>query len=68
VWKWAYDGNEMYMDVGETVRLRVTGVKFNPPPPPAHTQQKQGAPDGWVARSLALPSSARSRQPPNPTP
>lgn len=37
-WKWVYDGAEMFMDAGEAVRLRVTGVNFNPPPPAAHAQ------------------------------
>ena len=33
-WYWDYEGNRMYMDVGEEVRLRVSGVTFPPPPPP----------------------------------
>ncbi|KAL6747919.1 DNA-directed RNA polymerase II, 19 kDa polypeptide, partial [Haematococcus lacustris] len=33
-WVWKWDGNDMFMDVGEEVRLKVHSVRFNPPPNP----------------------------------
>ena len=32
VWVWPCAGNSFYMDIGETVRFRVSGVRFNPQP------------------------------------
>ena len=32
VWVWMWGENEMFMDDGETIRFRVTGVRFNAMP------------------------------------
>jgi len=34
LWLWKFEGNDMYMDIGEEIRLRVTSLRFNKPPTP----------------------------------
>ena len=33
VWIWNYEGNQMYMDINEPIRIRVLGEKFMDVPP-----------------------------------
>jgi len=42
LWIWKFDGNDMYMDVGETVRVRVHSLRYNTPPTPIQLQNAQG--------------------------
>lgn len=35
VWVWMWEGNQMFMDLGETLRFRVSGVRFNTAPRPS---------------------------------
>lgn len=34
LWLWKFEGNDMYMDIGEEIRLKVTSLRFNKPPTP----------------------------------
>lgn len=43
VWIWKYEGSDMFMDIGEEIRLRVTGLRFNPTPTAAQLQQQAAA-------------------------
>ncbi|MEW5306280.1 MAG: hypothetical protein WDW38_009122 [Sanguina aurantia] len=42
LWVWRFDGNEMFMDLGEQVRVQVTSVKFHPVPSPAQLAAATG--------------------------
>lgn len=37
-WLWKYEGTDMFFDVGDDIRVRVTRVLFNPLPPPPELQ------------------------------
>ncbi|KAI8475460.1 MAG: RNA polymerase III subunit Rpc25-domain-containing protein [Monoraphidium minutum] len=52
LWRWLYEGNDMFMDLQEEVRVKVGTIKFNPLPPPPHAQPKNGdeAPLGTAGR------------------
>jgi DNA-directed RNA polymerase subunit E'/Rpb7 len=47
IWIWKYEGASMYMDIGEEVRFRVSGVRFNHTPGPL--QLKDGEFTGWFS-------------------
>ncbi|GAX83296.1 hypothetical protein CEUSTIGMA_g10722.t1 [Chlamydomonas eustigma] len=34
LWLWKFEGNNMYMDIGEEIRLKVSSLRFNKPPTP----------------------------------
>lgn len=38
IWYWKYQGNQLYMDIDETIRFRVLSEQFNEIPP---TQKEQ---------------------------
>mmetsp|Transcript_8920 Transcript_8920/g.19028 ORF Transcript_8920/g.19028 Transcript_8920/m.19028 type:complete len:205 (-) Transcript_8920:682-1296(-) len=42
LWVWKFDGNDMYMDLGEEVRFRVHTLRFQAPPTPLQQQNATG--------------------------
>lgn len=42
LWMWKFDENDMYMDLQEEIRFRITSVKFHPTPTPLQLQNAQG--------------------------
>lgn len=43
VWIWKYEGSDMFMDLGEEIRFRVSSLRFNPTPTAAQVQQQMAA-------------------------
>jgi DNA-directed RNA polymerase III subunit RPC8 len=43
VWIWKYEGSDMFMDIGEEIRFRVSALRFNPTPSALQLQQAAAA-------------------------
>jgi len=44
VWRWDYEGEQLFLDLFQEVRLRVKQVQFNPIPTPAEMKEGLGTP------------------------
>lgn len=55
VWAWHYEDTKMFIDVGETIRFRVSGEKFEEAPPLA--KEALMAPRTAGGEAVALPAS-----------
>ncbi|KAG1675686.1 hypothetical protein FOA52_002395 [Chlamydomonas sp. UWO 241] len=56
LWVWKFDGNDMYMDLGEQVRFRVQALRFSAPPTPQEQAAAQG--DDRLIGTAARPFSS----------
>eukprot|EP00879_Flechtneria_rotunda_P013900 GHRR01014517.1.p1 GENE.GHRR01014517.1~~GHRR01014517.1.p1 ORF type:complete len:222 (+),score=66.67 GHRR01014517.1:207-872(+) len=69
VWVWKYEGSDMFMDEGEEIRFRVSGLRFNLTPTASQLQQEAvaaaaaAAGAGGPAAAAVAPAGPRVHSP-----